>query len=849
MDLEGEDNSPHSASSLSLGCPTIHRNELELLCSIGEGGFCEVWEGRWFGAPVAVKKLKVTDDAKADADAALDFLAEIQLHSHLAFPLLVPVLGCCVAPDPRDVWLVMEQAPLGSLFGILHVHDHRTKPLDMPLALRTCLAADCASAVAYVHARGIVHRDIKSMNVLVFQGWRLKLCDFGLAVPVASCGAPFPKQRGTYAWMAPESMTDKIYGFASDVFALAVLVFELAKRRLPFDGASNDAISAAVAGRGERPSLAEVAGVDEHVPLAVQDVLEAGWAQDPLARPHASEMEDALRRIGDERFGGDPRNDALLLELNIDLSAQLPDELGDDGLGGRGHGARDGGEDGGNGLDSGGGGGGGEADAPGPRAKESGELPVDAGGARGGSSAGARGSVADNAADGDGEPGSGGEPESARVGLLRQALTSPTAADIEARGGGRGGGGAPPVSAVGGGAGGAGADRGSSQQFFSPLGGGDHWACYREGLADTPRQNATAATTPAAAAGGAGAGGHSPEASARGGAQPHADRQPRDASARGPAAAAAANSTPAAATLAPVRTGGGSGSGGGVLASPVRRWDDGLDVAMLKVAFQEMAESGVIFERSKELSLHLSRSQAKPFVHNSETGQSVFLDEVKGTVKTVWALTGVLGVARLGECRAPCATPIERDHGPNQRPFYLLFPCSYLPPSYSCPPLPPAPGGRGAGHHRRGQRHHAQAHPPLQPPQAAPAPFQPRRPCAAPSGAGSRLGRRRHGFGGPAVVVVVVVVVVFEEGRPAAVRYCERRDPGQRLLARGGPRQPAATARQCFFFGARHAEQREQQQQRRVEGERTAQGVVARREGGRRPREEKRRWAPGRLRP
>jgi serine/threonine protein kinase len=54
--------------------------------------------------------------------------------------------------------LVMEQAPLGSLFGLLHAHSHRSAPLEMPMALRVCLAADCCSVVTFLHAKGIVHR-------------------------------------------------------------------------------------------------------------------------------------------------------------------------------------------------------------------------------------------------------------------------------------------------------------------------------------------------------------------------------------------------------------------------------------------------------------------------------------------------------------------------------------------------------------------------------------------------------------------------------------------------------------------------------------------------------------------
>lgn len=72
--------------------------------------------------------------------------------------------------------------------------------------------------------------------------------------------------------------------------------------QLPFEGWTNAAIEAAVVGGGARPSLAEDAaffqalgGDDRHVPAAVQDVIEAGWSRDPSGRPHAHEMEDALR--------------------------------------------------------------------------------------------------------------------------------------------------------------------------------------------------------------------------------------------------------------------------------------------------------------------------------------------------------------------------------------------------------------------------------------------------------------------------------------------------------------------------------------------------------------------------
>lgn len=65
------------------GCPRIPDGEVSLLCNIGEGGFCEVFEGKWFGAPVAVKRLKLTGQPERDAALAHAFEREIGLHHSL----------------------------------------------------------------------------------------------------------------------------------------------------------------------------------------------------------------------------------------------------------------------------------------------------------------------------------------------------------------------------------------------------------------------------------------------------------------------------------------------------------------------------------------------------------------------------------------------------------------------------------------------------------------------------------------------------------------------------------------------------------------------------------------------
>ena len=89
---------------------------------------------------------------------------------------------------------------MGNLFNLLHEEAH--KPLSLPL--RVAMLYDVARGMDYLHSRNVLHRDLKSLNLLLFQGRTVKICDFGLSRVREECTMLATQRVGTAAWMAPE---------------------------------------------------------------------------------------------------------------------------------------------------------------------------------------------------------------------------------------------------------------------------------------------------------------------------------------------------------------------------------------------------------------------------------------------------------------------------------------------------------------------------------------------------------------------------------------------------------------------------------------------------------------------
>ena len=203
-------------------------------------------------------------------------------------PNVVLYLGLSQAPDGR-IFIISEFIDNGNLR--LYIHD-KSKPF--PWRLRISFATDIARALAYLHARKCIHRDLKGENLLVTANGRLKITDFGFA-RIAARNAEESKRLtfcGTDSYMSPEILTGTEFDLPTDIFSLGVIFCEIAARKLADDNTFRRTPPLFEIDPDEVRRLASPGCPPAFVQLAL-DCL----AQDPTLRPNTRIILDKLREI------------------------------------------------------------------------------------------------------------------------------------------------------------------------------------------------------------------------------------------------------------------------------------------------------------------------------------------------------------------------------------------------------------------------------------------------------------------------------------------------------------------------------------------------------------------------
>ncbi|XVE61543.1 hypothetical protein DITRI_Ditri06bG0049100 [Diplodiscus trichospermus] len=221
-------------------------SDLVLRERIGSGSFGTVHRAEWNGSDVAVKILMEQD---LHGERFKEFLREVAIMKRLRHPNIVLFMGAVTQPPHLSI--VTEYLSRGSLYRLLHKPGAR-EVLDE--RRRLSMAYDVAKGMNYLHRRNppIVHRDLKSPNLLVDKKYTVKVCDFGLSRLKANTFLSSKSAAGTPEWMAPEVLRDEPSNEKSDLYSFGVILWELATLQQPWGNLNPAQVVAAVGFKGKR---------------------------------------------------------------------------------------------------------------------------------------------------------------------------------------------------------------------------------------------------------------------------------------------------------------------------------------------------------------------------------------------------------------------------------------------------------------------------------------------------------------------------------------------------------------------------------------------------------------------
>ncbi|EQC32774.1 TKL protein kinase [Saprolegnia diclina VS20] len=287
--------SQDESASLAISFDAIYKLALDgsllsLQQLIGCGAYAEVWRGSFQSQPVAVKTLLSN---RATNQGIQDFVHEIALMASFDSPYIVRVLGA-TWHRPLDLKCIMELMNLGDLKDYLAHHSSCAYPWSQKLRSIQAIA----NALVYLHSLNIIHRDLKSRNVLLDSKKGTKIVDFG--VSREDTNATMTTGVGTFRWMAPEVLQDSYYSVAADIYSFGMVLSEFDAHHIPYQNVKNTktglplvdtAIIGAVLNGALRPEFSS------SCPASIRDLALLCLAHDPANRPTAYQIAVMLKEI------------------------------------------------------------------------------------------------------------------------------------------------------------------------------------------------------------------------------------------------------------------------------------------------------------------------------------------------------------------------------------------------------------------------------------------------------------------------------------------------------------------------------------------------------------------------
>ncbi|OIT32545.1 PREDICTED: serine/threonine-protein kinase HT1-like [Nicotiana attenuata] len=288
----------------------IKKEEWELDCQkikvknlIGQGAYGSVYKGVYNGKEVAVKILDLRDEDRR-AIVTKAFTQEVSIWYNLSHPNIAKLIGasknnvpeiklksensqCRPRPTKDGYCIVVEFVPRGTLKSYL-IKNHIKK---LPLHTVIKLALDVAKGLSYLHSQKIVHRDVKTENLLLDNEGRVKIIDFGVSRVEASCPIDMTGQNGTMGYMAPEVLACLPYDHKCDVYSFGICLWEIYSCSMPYPEQIPLSKTSPDVYKSRRPEI------PKSCPSVLADIMKKCWDANPKRRPEMHEVVMMLEAI------------------------------------------------------------------------------------------------------------------------------------------------------------------------------------------------------------------------------------------------------------------------------------------------------------------------------------------------------------------------------------------------------------------------------------------------------------------------------------------------------------------------------------------------------------------------
>ncbi|XP_020589176.1 serine/threonine-protein kinase STY46-like [Phalaenopsis equestris] len=261
----------------------IDASSLEFQSKFASGSCVDLYRGKYCSQDVAIKVFK---SEYVSVDMQRDFAQEVYIMRKVRHKNVVKFIGACTKPP--NLFIVTEYLSGGSVYDYLHTQQG---VFSLPSLLR--VAIDVSKGMNYLHQNNIIHRDLKTANLLMDENEVVKVADFGVACVKTQPGI-MTAETGTYRWMAPEVIEHKPYDHKADVFSFGIMMWELLAGKLPYESLTPLQAAVGVLKTGLRPIIPK----NTHPKLTL--LIEKCWQKDPALRPDFSEILDTLTCIANE---------------------------------------------------------------------------------------------------------------------------------------------------------------------------------------------------------------------------------------------------------------------------------------------------------------------------------------------------------------------------------------------------------------------------------------------------------------------------------------------------------------------------------------------------------------------